>query len=191
MESSLWPSVLISKWNSEPALLLNAIIALQHLEISYYTSYYTDKHVIGEYGYRSCHLSHLSRSSSDEPSIVGSSHPGSPYIWPAPLCFALLRLSWVHPHMLMFDLLETGAHVLVPTEPVCWLAAPGVFGSVLLVSFSWLLLYRSPLAFPHIGSGSGNSEPACMLSEHWANSPSLALYYIIRVLSSTIKAFKR
>ena len=35
----------------------------------------------------------LSRSSSDEPSIVASSHPGSPYIQPAHWCFVLLRLS--------------------------------------------------------------------------------------------------
>ena len=34
----------------------------------------------------------LSRSSSDEPSIVASSHPGSPYIWPVHWYFVLLHL---------------------------------------------------------------------------------------------------
>ena len=39
----------------------------------------------------------LSTSSSDEPSIVVSSHLGSPYIWPAHLCFLNRYLSLVRP----------------------------------------------------------------------------------------------
>ena len=38
-------------------------------------------------------LDSLSRSSSDEPSIVASSHPDSPYIWPVHWYFALLHPS--------------------------------------------------------------------------------------------------
>ena len=57
-------------------------------------------------------------------------------------------LEYVH-IMLMWGVLWIDAHVLVPTALVCWLAVLDVYGSVLLVSFSWLLLSGSPLVFPH------------------------------------------
>ena len=41
--------------------------------------------------------------------------------------------------MLVWYVLVIGAQVLVPTALLFWLAALGVFGSVLIVSFSWLL----------------------------------------------------
>ena len=74
-----------------------------------------------------CNSMSLSRLSSDKPAIVTSSHPGSPYIWPACWYFVLLHHSWVHPHMLVCDVLVTGANVLVPIAPICWLAAPDAF----------------------------------------------------------------
>ena len=51
--------------------------------------------------------------------------------------------------MSMWGVLLLDAHVLVPTALDGWLAVLDVYASVLLVSFSWLLLSGSPLVFPH------------------------------------------